>query len=76
MPLEKQVVILYAAINGYIDDIAIDKVGDFETGLHRFMESSHPEIGTAIAREKEIRAETEEALKAAIVEFEQSHYSE
>ena len=76
MPLEKQIVILYAAVNGYIDDVAVEKVSDFETSLHRFMESSHPEIGAAIIREKEIGAETEEALKAAIVEFKQSHYSE
>ncbi len=76
MPLEKQIVILYAAVNGYIDDVAVEKVSDFETSLHRFMESSHPEIGAAIIREKEIGTETEETLKAAIVEFKQSHYSE
>jgi len=69
MPLEKQVMILYAAINGYTDDIAVDKVAAFETNFHRFMETNHPEIGKAIASEKEISAETEEALKAAILEF-------
>jgi len=69
MPLEKQVMILYAAINGYTDDIAVDKVTAFETNFHRFMETNHPEIGKAIASEKEISAETEEALKAAILEF-------
>jgi len=35
------------------------------------MEANHPEIGGAIAREKEITAETEQALKAAITEFKQ-----
>jgi len=69
MPLEKQVMILYAAINGYNDDIAVDKVTAFETNFHRFMETNHPEIGKAIASEKEISAETEEALKTAILEF-------
>ena len=72
MPLEKQVMILYAAINGYIDDIPLDKVVAFETNFHRFMEANHPEIGKTIAREKDIIAETEEALKAAILEFKQS----
>jgi len=71
MSLEKQVMILYAAINGYIDDVAIDRVIDFEANFHRFMEANHSEIGKAIAREKEISAETEEALKAAILEFKQ-----
>ena len=75
MPLEKQVMILYTAINGYIDDIALDRIGDFEAGFHRFMESSHPQIGSAILREKEINAETEEALKAVILEFKKINYS-
>jgi len=72
MPLEKQVMILYAAINGYLDDVPIDKVAAFETNFHRFMESNHPELGKGIATEKEISPETEEALKAAIEEFKQS----
>jgi len=76
MPMEKQVMILYAAINGYIDDIAGDKVIAFETNFHKFMETNHPEIGESIAREKEISAETEEALKKAILEFKQAHYLE
>ena len=72
MPVEKQVLILYAAINGYLDDIAVEQVGAFETNFHRFMEVNHPEIGETIAREKDVSAETEEALKAAIGEFKQS----
>ena len=72
MPVEKQVIILYAAINGYVDDVAVDKVGDFESALLTFLEASHPEVSQAIAREKEISAATEEALKAAIEEFKQS----
>ena len=75
MPLEKQVMILYAAINGYTDDIAVDKITAFETNFHRFMETNHPEIGKTIAAEKEISAETEETLKAAILEFKQGYYS-
>ena len=75
MPVEKQVMILYAAINGYIDDVPVDKVTTFETSFHRFMEANHPEIGETIAREKDISAQTEEALKSAISEFKQSHFS-
>jgi len=69
MPVEKQVLILYAAINGYIDDVPVDKVSAFETGFHRFMEANHPELGKTIAKEKEITPETEEKLKKAIDEF-------
>ncbi len=71
VPVEKQVMILYAAINGYIDDIPVDKVRAFETDFHRFMEANHPEIGETIAGEKELTPETEEKLKTAILEFKQ-----
>jgi len=71
MPLEKQVMILYAAINGYLDDVPGDKVGAFEANFHRFMEANHPEIGKKIAKQKELTPEIEEKLKAAILEFKQ-----
>ena len=69
MSVAEQVMILYAAINGYLDDVAVDKVAAFETGLHKFIETNHPEIGKAIAGEKELGAKTEAVLKAAILEF-------
>ncbi|MFC1913172.1 F0F1 ATP synthase subunit alpha [Chloroflexota bacterium] len=69
MSVAEQVMILYAAINGYLDDISVDKVAAFEVDLHKFIEMNHPEIGEAIAGEKELGAKTEEALKAAILEF-------
>jgi F-type H+-transporting ATPase subunit alpha len=72
MPMEKQVMILYAAINGYLDNIAVAQLAAFETNFHRFIEANHPEMGEAIAKEKDISAETEEALKVAIQEFKQS----
>jgi F-type H+-transporting ATPase subunit alpha len=71
MPLEKQVMILYAVINGYLDDVAVDKVAAFETDFHRFIEANHPDIGGAITKDKEIVIEIEEALKTAIAEFKQ-----
>ena len=67
--VEKQVMILYAVINGYIDDVAVDKVATFETDFYNFMEANHPEIGKTIAQKKEISPETEEVLKVAIEEF-------
>ncbi|MFC1987609.1 F0F1 ATP synthase subunit alpha [Chloroflexota bacterium] len=72
MPTEKQVMILYATINGHLDDIAVDQVGNFETDFHRFMAANHPEIGKTIVKDKELKPETEEPLKAAIQEFKKS----
>jgi F-type H+-transporting ATPase subunit alpha len=71
MSLDKQVTILYAAINGYLDDVPVDKAIAFEASFHRFMEANHPEIGKTINKDKEISEKTEEALKKAIAEFKQ-----
>jgi F-type H+-transporting ATPase subunit alpha len=72
LPLEKEVTILYAVINGYLDDVPLEKVAAFESAFHRFMETNHPEIGKGIASTKDLTSEMEEALKTAIVEFKQS----
>jgi len=69
MLIEKQVMILYAAINGYIDDVPVEKVVTFEANFHQFMEANHPEVGKSIVKDKDITAKTEEALKAALEEF-------
>ena len=71
MSLEKQVSIIYAVTNGYLDDIAIEKVRAFETAFHKFMESSHSILLSTIASKKEISPESEEILKKAIVQFKQ-----
>ncbi|MFC2022891.1 F0F1 ATP synthase subunit alpha [Chloroflexota bacterium] len=71
MPVEKQVMILYAAINGYLDDVPVDKVTAFETDFHRYMVANHPQIGETIVADKLITPETEEALKKAIADFKQ-----
>ena len=72
MPLRQQVEILYAVVNGFLDDVPVDKVRDFEVAFHRFMESSHTQIGKDIEEKREIVPETAEALKKAIGEFKQS----
>lgn len=72
MPMEKQVMILYAVTNGYLDDIPVDKISAVEDAFHRFMETNHPDLGKAIASEKALSDVTEEALKKAVTEFKQS----
>ncbi len=69
MSLGKQVMILYAVTNGYLDDVPVDKIITREGDFHRFMETSHPELEQKINDDKEIKTESEEALKSAIEEF-------
>ena len=72
MTLEKEVIILYAVINGYLDDVPVEKVRAFEDDFLRFMATIHPDIGQRIAKEKAISDETEEGLRKAILEFKET----
>ncbi|MBI2863038.1 MAG: F0F1 ATP synthase subunit alpha [Chloroflexi bacterium] len=72
MSLEKQIMILFAVGNGFLDDVAVDKVKAFEEAFSRFIDSAHPEIGRAIAGEKNIGDSTSEALRTATTEFKQN----
>jgi len=73
LPLEKQVVILYAGTRGYIDAFPVDVVEKYEAGLYRFIEERHPDIYAEIAEKKiiteELDAKLANALKAYNDEF-------
>ncbi len=76
VPMEKQVMLLYAVTNGYLDDVPVDSVRSVEEAFQRFMETSSPDIGKAIASEKALSDDTEEKLKKAINDFKQTISSE
>lgn len=67
--MEKQVVSLYAVNNGYMDTIAVEQIGKFESALHEYMETQGAEVLKAIATEKAISEEVEEKLKATLNDF-------
>src|ERR687885_2573242 len=67
--LAKDVTIIYALTNGYLDDVPIEKVRQWENEFHRFMETVHPEILDTVMRDKALSDETINVLKAAIDEF-------
>jgi len=69
MPLEQQVMIIYAVTNDFLDDILVEEVRGWEDAFHRFMKENHPQIGETIAREKDLSEETSTALRKAIEEF-------
>jgi len=69
MSLGKQVMILYAVTNGYLDDVPVDKIIACGEDFQRFMETNHPELEQKINDDKEIKPESEEALKSAVEEF-------
>ncbi len=69
MPVEKQVIIIYAVINKYLADVEIESIAEFETGLLKFMDEQYPEIVESIATIGEIKEEIEPKLREAIEKF-------
>lgn len=69
LSLEKQVAIIWAAAKGYIDDVKIEEVGDFETKYLTYLESMHAKLLSDIRKEKKLDEEKENKLKKATEEF-------
>jgi len=69
LPVEKQVAILFAAINGYLDPVPVEQVLRYEAGLYRFLETRHAETLTAIREKKVLDDELRDALVAALGEY-------
>src|SRR6185437_15987032 len=69
MDVEKQVLVIWAATNGYTDDVAIEDVRRFETGLLKFVENSHQGLLSAIAEKKSLTDEIKDGLKQVLEDF-------
>jgi len=72
VPIEKQVVIIFAGANGYLDDIAASSVTKFEADLMPFMEAKYANILDAIRNDKKISDDTDGQLRKAIEDFKAS----
>src|SRR5204863_5497564 len=72
MPVEKQVLVIWAATNGYIDDVPIEDVRRFESELLQFVENSHPGLLQAIKEKKALSDEIVADLKQALADFKES----
>ena len=71
-PLAEQVCSMYAAVNGFMDDIEVDRVAEFEDQLLGYLRTSKPEIFDSIIQSKDITEENDEALKESISAFKKS----
>jgi len=69
--MAREVTIIYALTNGYLDDVPIEKVRPWEAEFHRFMETAYPSLIETIARDKALSDDTIAALRQAIDEFKQ-----
>lgn len=69
LPVEKQVCILFAGTRGFLDEMPLDVLGQYEKELYEFIESKYPEIYKEIKEKKEISPELEQKLNQAFKEF-------
>jgi len=72
LPVNEQVAILYAGINGYLDDIPVEKVAGYTQGLREYLRNSKPQYGELLRNEKKLGDEAENILKEAIAEYKQT----
>ncbi|GAB6160889.1 F0F1 ATP synthase subunit alpha [Desulfothermus naphthae] len=72
LPVQEQVVVLYAGTRGYLDDVPIEAISKFEKEFLEFMRNSKADILNAIKESNDLDEATEEKLKAALEEFKKS----
>jgi F-type H+/Na+-transporting ATPase subunit alpha len=69
VPVEKQVAIIYAGTNGYLDELPAESVRDFETGLYEFLEKQYPDVLHDLRAKYELTDAIEARLKKGIEAF-------
>jgi F-type H+-transporting ATPase subunit alpha len=69
MPFEEQTVSIYAGTNGYLDGIAVNRVGEYESQMLDFMRREHGDVLTEIRTSKKFEGEAESKTKAALQAF-------
>ncbi|MDO8615126.1 MAG: F0F1 ATP synthase subunit alpha [Dehalococcoidia bacterium] len=72
LTLGQEVSIIYAGVNGLLNDVPAPKVRAFEEAFHRFMDSNHPQVLKSIEEKKALEPDTEEKLKAAVQQCKES----
>ncbi|MGH6912190.1 MAG: F0F1 ATP synthase subunit alpha [Gemmatimonadales bacterium] len=69
MPVEQQVIVIFAVTNGLLDDVVVAEIKEWERGLLAFMAAQHPEIGDEIRTRKALSDDLSGRLRQAIEEY-------
>jgi F-type H+-transporting ATPase subunit alpha len=69
MPVENQIMIIYVGENGYLDDLPIYRVKDFEAGFYQFVREKYPQVPRDVREKKELTEELKKLLDQAAEEF-------
>jgi F-type H+-transporting ATPase subunit alpha len=69
MAVEKQIAIIFAVTNGYLDDVDVDAIRQWEQDFHQFMEAQRPDLLRAIRTQRALSDELTGQLRSAIDAF-------
>jgi F-type H+-transporting ATPase subunit alpha len=72
VPLDHQVMLIYAVTHDYADDVPIEKMREWSDGYLHFMDTVHPEIGRRIMETEKLDEETESKLREVTAEYQES----
>jgi F-type H+-transporting ATPase subunit alpha len=75
MPVEDQIMIIFAGENGYLDDLPVDRVKDFEAGFYPFIREKYPQIPQGIRQKRELPEELSKLLHQAVQEYKKNFVS-
>lgn len=73
LKVEEQILVIYTAVRGFLTDIPVDQVVNFQRDFLKFMNSNHPEVGQAIAQQKKLDDALEASINKAIEEFKSTY---
>ncbi|MBI5166890.1 MAG: F0F1 ATP synthase subunit alpha [candidate division NC10 bacterium] len=69
LPVEKQILVIYAGTNGYVDDLPLEAIRSFERGLYKFMDSKYPDVLRDLREKREITEDLRNRIDSMLKEF-------
>ncbi|WP_270989211.1 F0F1 ATP synthase subunit alpha [Campylobacter upsaliensis] len=73
LSVEKQVVLIFAGTRGFLDDVTVSKIREFEDGIYPFIEAKYPDLFEQIRTKKALDKDLEDKLAKAIEDFKENH---
>ena len=75
MTVDQQVMIIFAVTNGFLDDVDVNKIREWERGFHEFMKAQYPQVGDGIRNKKELAKDLEAVLRQGIEAYKKTQGS-
>ena len=69
MPVEQETMVVYAGTQGYLDDVPVNKVLDFQNKFLQYVDQSAPDLRKNLAEKKELSSDIESSLKQTLADF-------